>query len=437
MDIARGQRVGLADFLPNPEVFSLDAVIDAPGLSVDVACFSLNAAEKLSDERYMTFFNQPVTPCGAVALESGSAAEGRTSFRFALAKLPADIHKLVVTAAIDGPGVMSDLRAGSVTFRAGGTEKARFNFRGADFARERALMLGELYRKDGIWRFFAVGQGFNGGLAALVQHFGGEVAEKAPPPAAPSPSPAPPANSARVSLDKRIEREAPQLVSLVKAAGVSLEKVGLSGHRAKVALCLDISASMSGLYRQGVVQQFAERLLALACRFDDDGEIDVFLFGERGHHPNPMNLSNCSAYIRQLVSQYPLEGGTNYTAAMRPIRSFYRGTKLPVYVMFVTDGNAGDGPLAERELIEASREPIFWQFMGVSKEVKLFGKKLSFLQSNFAFLAKLDDLPGRFLDNADCFVVESPMQYPDEELYALLMQEYPGWVRQARAKGLI
>jgi tellurite resistance protein TerA len=74
MDIARGQRVKLADFLPNPEVFSLDVVIDAPGLSVDVSCFGLNAAEKLSDERYMTFFNQPVTPCGAVALESGSAA---------------------------------------------------------------------------------------------------------------------------------------------------------------------------------------------------------------------------------------------------------------------------------------------------------------------------------------------------------------------------
>ncbi len=46
---------------------------------------------------------------------------------------------------------------------------------------EQALMLGEFYRKDGDWRFMEVGQGFNGGLEALVRHFGGTV-DKSPAP---------------------------------------------------------------------------------------------------------------------------------------------------------------------------------------------------------------------------------------------------------------
>ena len=48
---------------------------------------------------------------------------------------------------------------------------------------------------------------------------------------------------------------------------------------------------MSGLYRQGKVQALVERLLALALRFDDDGEVDVFLFGAEGHEAGTLDLS--------------------------------------------------------------------------------------------------------------------------------------------------
>jgi len=90
----------------------------------------------------------------------------------------------------------------------------------------------------------AVGQGFNGGLDALVRHFGGAVADAAPP-ALPT---------ASVDLEKRVAQAAPQLVNLVKSAAVSLEKAGLAQHRAKVCLVLDISGSMSALYSKGLVQ---------------------------------------------------------------------------------------------------------------------------------------------------------------------------------------
>ncbi|MNT02816.1 von Willebrand factor type A domain protein [compost metagenome] len=247
-----------------------------------------------------------------------------------------------------------------------------------------------------------------------------------------------------------MEREAPQLVSLVKQAGVSLQKVGLLDHRAKVCLCLDISGSMGRLYKEGLVQRFAERILALGCKFDDDGEIDVFLFGKNVHHPAPMALSNCNTYVSQAIQRHPLEGDTRYGAAMQAIRAFYFPDKaggertrpfaaeLPVYVMFVTDGGTSDQATTEKQLRWASNEPIFWQFMGIGKGRKSKSKFLSaFADSDFPFLEKLDELQGRLVDNANYFSVSSPDEHSDAELYDLLMTEYPGWLKLARGNGLL
>ena len=439
-NLIKGQRLALSGLVAGNAV---QLGLAGAGLALDFACFGLNAAGKLADERYMTFFNQPRTPCGGVeaAAPSGDAA----GFRLQLDRLPASIERLVVTAAVDGAATMAQLGSGHLRLLDGGRELARFAFAGSDFAQEKAVMLLELYRKDGGWRCMAVGQGFNGGLDALVAHFGGEVEQ-----AAPAAAPASAVMQSKLKLEKRVEREAPQLVSLVKQAGVSLQKVGLSDHRAKVCLCLDISGSMGRLYKEGLVQRFAERILALGCKFDDDGEIDVFLFGKNVHHPAPMALSNCNTYVGQAIQRHPLEGDTRYGAAMQAIRSFYfpdaRGGErarpiaaaLPVYVMFVTDGGTSDQATTEKQLRWASHEPIFWQFMGIGKGRKSKSKFLAaFADSDFPFLEKLDELQGRLVDNANYFSVSSPDEHSDAELYDLLMTEYPGWLKLARAHGLL
>ena len=74
---------------------------------------------------------------------------------------------------------MSQIGPGYIRIVAGGEEVARYAFTGAEFSTERAVMLGDLYLKD-VWRFAAVGQGFDGGLDALLKNFGGEVAEEEP-----------------------------------------------------------------------------------------------------------------------------------------------------------------------------------------------------------------------------------------------------------------
>ncbi len=426
MDMIRGQKIKISEITSG--VFQIQVQLVAT-MAIDVSCFGVDAQQKLSDERYMIFFNQPNSPCGGVKLVNNQA--NQTIFEIDLSKIPLTIDKLVFAAAIDGQGTMAQLQNSSLAINQ--SSGCRFSFSGQDFTAERAIMIAEIYRKEGIWRMAAVGQGFNGGLDALVKHFGGEVAQPTPPVA----STQKPNLTKRVQLEKRIEQEAPQLVNLVKKAQISLEKSGLGEHRAKVCLCLDISASMSDLYSKGQIQAFIERILALACRFDDDGEVDVFLFGQKSHHAPTIDLANYQQYIRTLNKQYPLEGGTHYSPVMKMIRQHYfqndhdlkypanTPAELPVYVMFVTDGATSNRKAAENQILYASHQAIFWQFMGIGRS------------GSFEFLEKLDDLKGRCIDNADFFSVKSPQELNDEQLFARLMNEYPKWLSQAQQKQLL
>lgn len=175
MNLLRGQRAKLADLMSYNSPFTIKAVVNAPKLSVDFSCFGLDVDNKLSDERYMSFFNQPETPCGAVRFEYST--NNTSVFVIDLQKLPIHIDRLVITAAIDGDGTMSQLISGAVTLCHSNIEAATFAFAGSDFAAEKTLMLMEFYRKEGSWRVWATGQGFNGGLDTLVRYFGGTIAE--------------------------------------------------------------------------------------------------------------------------------------------------------------------------------------------------------------------------------------------------------------------
>ncbi|MGH8853876.1 MAG: TerD family protein [Telluria sp.] len=214
---SRGQKGKLAD-LGCGNAFPVEVDIQAPGLSVDVSCFGLDASDRLSDDRYMVFYNQLASPEGAVRLEmAGSSAR----FAVNLDQLPAAIAKLVFVAAIDGAPTMRALGACALNLGSA----VRFPWSGADFGDEKAVIVAELYRRDGIWRFGAVGQGFNGGLSSLLAHFGGtEAAPAAAPtatPAAPIAAPAQPKVSlSKVTLEKRGDK-----VSLDKRAGKGFGRI--------------------------------------------------------------------------------------------------------------------------------------------------------------------------------------------------------------------
>lgn len=408
MTLSAGQRQPLAALGLGEQV---GVTVGSSLAGTDFSAFGLQEG-KLADDRYMVFYNQPESPDGAIRTRGGR-------FDFDLSRLSPSITEIVLTATHDD----TPLSKGSLKVTLGG---ATFDA-GSALREEKAAMLLRLYRHAGAWRVEAVGQGFNGGLAALVRHFGGEVAEEAP---APAPTPAPPPVNLKKERQKvlleKAQREQPALVSLIKTAQVSLEKRGLDDARYRVKLVLDISASMMDEYASGAVQDLANRSLALAARLDDDGEVDVYLFGIKPWRKGKLTLGNARNFVSGMRVQF--EGGTHYGPVMTLVREDARveGRDLPTLVLFITDGGTSNPQSVVRQMREAADEPIFWKFMGIEQG-----------SVNFDFLEKLDDLTGRRVDNADFFKVRSPIRLPDAELFDLLVNELDTWQRDARRAGVL
>ncbi|WP_406416867.1 TerD domain-containing protein [Streptomyces sp. NBC_00873] len=150
----------------------------APGTpDVDASALLLVSGKVRSDADFV-FYNQPVHGSGAVRHEGKrNAAGGLTdSLAVDLARVEPVIERIVLAASADGGsfGQVSALYV-RITDMANGSEIARFD--SADATVETAFILGELYRRQGAWKFRAVGQGYSSGLEGLATDFGISVDE--------------------------------------------------------------------------------------------------------------------------------------------------------------------------------------------------------------------------------------------------------------------
>lgn len=409
----------------------------AAGTDVDVTAYLLTAAGKVRGDEDMVFYNQPSVP----GLAMSSAQErGVASFSFDSAVVPSEIERIAFCVALDASASgarLADLgalvvRAGSLDYRVE-----------LEHAREQALVLVEVYRRSGHWKMRAVGQGFAGGLAPLARSFGMEVEEVA----RPRPPPLPP-----VGVDlrkKRIEarlvdlaKSDPKLVSLAKTAGVSLAKNRAADRAAKAWLVLDVSGSMKPLFARGAVDRLVQRALAYALNIDDDGEINVILFDDAAVLHGTVNPSNYARFSAAVMGRRDIWGTTDYGRAMQLLRRESAGEpdfgRMPVYVMFVTDGETQNPGVAERMIREASAEGIFWKFMAIGEMRRArigFGRRA--LPAGFGFLSYLDDMPGRVVDNADFFAVVDPDEPSDAEFFDMMANEYGEWIEAARSRGVL
>lgn len=393
----------------------IDVALTAP--KADVSAYLLDANGKVRGDYDMIFYNQPKDRAGAIQLRD-------RTFSINLDMVEANIDRIAFCATPE-TGTVADM--GAIGFEIPGQAILGESTAGMS---EAAIIVGELYRRGGEWKVRSVMQGFNGGLAPLARHFGINVDDDAA-------SPAPAAETrGKVDLRKQrlisLEKTDPQLVSLAKAAGVSLEKKSIANTTAKVVLVLDISASMSSLYDSGAIQRLTERVLGMGLQLDDDGSIEVYAFGSGAYRVGEANHNNYRNFVQEMLRTRRLEGSTHYGKVIQMIRNDYSGHanfgEVPVYVMFVTDGDTQDRGLTEREIRDASSQGIFWQFMGI---------KASRWGGGFTFLEKLDDLGGRAVDNCDFFSVQSPDELSDTQLYDKMMNEYPGWLTMARQKNVL
>ncbi len=190
---------------------------------IDGSALLLRDTGKVASDDDFVFYNQARHPSGSVRHTGKSGTVDTVEVD--LAALPAEVERVVLAASADGgtfgqaPGlrlVISDVAANAPL--------AEFAI---DAAEETAMVCGELYRRNGQWKFRAVGQGYASGLAGLATDFGISVGESpAPPPAGTIPPP-PPAGT----VPPPFPGGAPQTldagpVNLVKGARVSLVKRG-------------------------------------------------------------------------------------------------------------------------------------------------------------------------------------------------------------------
>ncbi|MFJ7176155.1 TerD family protein [Streptomyces massasporeus] len=161
-----------------------------PGVPDADASALLLVSGKVRSDADFVFYNQPAHSSGAVRHEGKRDAGGRVTDTVLvdLARVEPEIETLVLAASSDGGafGQVPDLYI-EVQDPAKGAPVARFDNPGA--TTETAFVLGEFYRRQGAWKFRAVGQGYSSGLEGLATDYGITVDE--PRQAAPAPAPAP------------------------------------------------------------------------------------------------------------------------------------------------------------------------------------------------------------------------------------------------------
>jgi len=177
------------------------------GADIDVSAYMLRSDGRVRGDDDMVFFNQRSAP--GLALD----ADGR-SFDLDTAGVATDVDKIAICVVVDGRPASS---LGAIELRVGQDIVFRHDVGASP---EAAIILAEIYRRNGEWKVRAVGQGFTGGMAPLARSFGMDVSDDPAPaaPATPAPAAPPtPPKSAPVSLKK---------VTLEKKGSVSLKKGG-------------------------------------------------------------------------------------------------------------------------------------------------------------------------------------------------------------------
>lgn len=220
----------------------------------------------------------------------------------------------------------------------------------------------------------------------------------------------------------------------------------------RVGLSLDVSGSAQLLYRNGVMENTVARCLAVASKFDDNGEMDMWAFSHEFTQLPSATAADYGNYVRNklLPRQAPFFWkGTDYSPVMRGVDEFYfpnrpkraaaaggllgrlfgrkeaaspvadPASMLPAHVLFVTDGEDSDDDEARvvELLAETEHLPVYWNMIGVGPSHR------------FSFIEQLADRFGHvgFVNLAD-------LQVGDDELYdQILGDEFVAWIRKLSA----
>ena len=147
---------------------------------LDASAFALNASGKVLSESHFIFYNNLKSPEGLIEHtgdnRTGDGDGDDESIKIDLSKLPAGCEKISFVVTIDDAEArgqnFGQVRNAFVRVYDSSTNEEVIKYDlGEDFSVETAIEFGELYLKDGAWKFKAIGAGFAGGLQKFVDRF--------------------------------------------------------------------------------------------------------------------------------------------------------------------------------------------------------------------------------------------------------------------------
>ncbi|MGW0870824.1 VWA domain-containing protein [Streptomyces sp. NPDC002740] len=470
----------------------------AGGPDIDASALLLAGDGRVRDDGDFVFYNQPLHTSGAVRHVGKRSEAGvmTDTVQVDLRSLEGAITRVVLCASADG-GTFGQVTGLTLRLLGGDgrSEVARFEMQ-ADT--ETAFIAGELYLREGHWKFRAVGQGYASGLAGVATDFGITVDDEpeqpvappartpvappartpvAPPnrppvtppavtprattpPALTSPALTPPASTPPASTppsgprltkgEELLPVDMRKRLSLRKEqVAVSLSKRGAVGLSARIVLVLDASGSMSFLYSRGVVADVVERMAAVAAQLDDDGEMQAWTFASDAARLPDLRLGELPEWLRLHVrvgeislfrrGKKPRKGMEPGQVDMRSVGIQNEEQKAIAQVRSYVREN----PAAAPTLVLFFSDGGVYRDAAIERELRaavdepIFWQFVGLGRSDYGVLERFDTLPGRRVDNVGFFSVDDISTVPDQELYDRLLSEFPSWITAARQAGIL
>ncbi|MBE8954847.1 MAG: TerD family protein [Quinella sp. 2Q5] len=282
MDLGKGQKIPL-----NENFLTIKFERPDSALEIDTAAFLTQSNGKVAGDEDFVFYGNARHNSGSVTHNDDDSID------VDLSRIPRHVERISITATIydadkrrQNFSMIRDAR-----LKIFGTHGEIATFPLENFTVETAIVLGEIYRYKGAWKFNATGAGFSGGLAALCKDFGIEVSDVQPP--APPPPPEPPKVDTRRERPPKVntrreEPPQPKKVELRKGQKVSLVKRGSTLGEIVINLNWSQPTNRSGFFGRFISRGID---LDLACLFElKDGSIGAVQalgnhFGELDYPP--------------------------------------------------------------------------------------------------------------------------------------------------------
>ena len=190
INLSKGQKVDLTKKNPGLKKimvglgWDVNAFDSGADFDLDAAAFMLGSNGKCPTDKEFVFYGNLEHPSGAVKHmgdnRTGDGEGDDEEMEIALADVPANVERIAFTVTIyeaearrQNFGQVSNAYI-RIVDKDTNQELIHYDL-GEDFSIETAIVVGELYKHNGEWKFNAIGSGYQGGLAALCTHFGLEV----------------------------------------------------------------------------------------------------------------------------------------------------------------------------------------------------------------------------------------------------------------------